>query len=1050
MFKKILISIMLAVSFSMTASATDWSELIGKQLVLYRWGKIQDRWFSEYHPINTMGKEPIENIVLSDATHVEWNNTQQGSFARECTIQGSVLTFNEGIFGNEHLRILECDGEVLLTLGEDSLTRAFFIQTPKLEPSQLPASVNSKKGFCNGKLDNLLPSVTDITYSSRTPMGHHFLYNRQASQEEKAWLESTKEAFDDSKSQSKAYDVNLFPHDKPVQADVHKNGVVLSNAGLVLKDMAILYPEFIKSIIHQEAADSFRVNMFDTEGKPITVCVSNRFVQERNNHQIFSVGEDGCYNWISILEKAVLKWIQVYSGQVYMISHYSAEMITPMFTGDGRSFCIQPGRLEGKDLSRVINTCLENGMMVNAVTDSHFLSLVNDEAVIHPLTGIRIISPGTAAKYFDKNAVKNKIPVIKSANSEELFPSNWRNTQTGDWEIGFFDEFAIYDCQFWNYKQKQQKNGKYTFVMENNGKEVKVNVGKQERNIRRIEIAGKKANYDIINTSTLPDYPTQDTRTGFVDNGYKMDTVTIVGWLKDLPAHEWEKNHEVEVSFENILKDEQENAFAKMDSLGRFVLKFPILNTSTVYFDWERTNVHTVLEPGQTYFLLSDYKTGQKLFMGKDVRLQNEILTYPLDRDFVRMEHDDTDFDKFIASTDSLLKKHIEKIQKFNEAHPLLSSRYIQYRKGDTFWRQAATFCHARFYNENHSFPDNARKYTFDTFWMNLEQPYTLYNNQWDFLKDFLWNEVELKRYSFNYIDFIEELANNEEERIALVRWREWFKKANEAIDQATTMEEKENIAKEENAKNADLIKEMMRIVKSPKANKIITGKSFFSQLGEELQKLDSVGGDSIIKDFLVTRKAWNRMNWDNQSLLPEVLDSLKKMITIPAGIEIIENKNNYYLALENREFDKLVLKSFDNLSDISEGETLLKKILEPYKGKFVLLDVWGTWCGPCKAALSHSQEEYERLKDYDIEYLYLATDSPKEAWENVIKEYNVTGDNVAHYNLPGEQQEAIQRYLNIHSWPSYRLFDRNGNLLDVNVDARDLEILAKLLDKLK
>ena len=101
----------------------------------------------------------------------------------------------------------------------------------------------------------------------------------------------------------------------------------------------------------------------------------------------------------------------------------------------------------------------------------------------------------------------------------------------------------------------------------------------------------------------------------------------------------------------------------------------------------------------------------------------------------------------------------------------------------------------------------------------------------------------------------------------------------------------------------------------------------------------------------------------------------------------MIEKQNDHYLAIENREFDKLVLKSSDNLNDISEGEALLKKILEPYKGKFVLLDIWGTWCGPCKEALSHSTEEYARLKDYDIQYLYLANSSPQTAWENVIKE---------------------------------------------------------------
>ena len=144
------------------------------------------------------------------------------------------------------------------------------------------------------------------------------------------------------------------------------------------------------------------------------------------------------------------------------------------------------------------------------------------------------------------------------------------------------------------------------------------------------------------------------------------------------------------------------------------------------------------------------------------------------------------------------------------------------------------------------------------------------------------------------------------------------------------------------------------------------------------------------------------------------------------------------------------MIKSSDNLKDISEGEALLKKIIEPYKGKFVLLDIWGTWCGPCKEALSHSTEEYARLKDYDIQYLYLANGSPQTVWETVIKEYNVSGPNVAHYNLPPKQQTAIEQYLNVHAWPTYKLFDRNGNLLDLKVDPRDLETLAGYLEDMK
>ena len=249
--KKIFIIALLAVTFSLNASATDWSELIGKELVLYRWGEFKDNWFLWIRTTNPAGERPVERMVLTDATHLEWKYSLDGDFKRECTIEGDVLTLKTPLFGNEHLRIVECDGEVLLISGEDKLTRAFSILNPKPEPSQLPVSVGSKKGFCDGKLDDLLPFITDVTYSSRTPMGRNFLYHRQASPEDKAWLESTKEVFDDIKEQKKAFDVKLFPNGKPVLADVHQKSINDCNAMSVLADMAFLYPEFIKSIRQQ-------------------------------------------------------------------------------------------------------------------------------------------------------------------------------------------------------------------------------------------------------------------------------------------------------------------------------------------------------------------------------------------------------------------------------------------------------------------------------------------------------------------------------------------------------------------------------------------------------------------------------------------------------------------------------------------------------------------------------------------------------------------------------------------------------------------------------
>ena len=56
----------------------------------------------------------------------------------------------------------------------------------------------------------------------------------------------------------------------------------------------------------------------------------------------------------------------------------------------------------------------------------------------------------------------------------------------------------------------------------------------------------------------------------------------------------------------------------------------------------------------------------------------------------------------------------------------------------------------------------------------------------------------------------------------------------------------------------------------------------------------------------------------------------------------------------------------------------------------------------------------------------------------------------MAHYNLHDEQQAAIKRHLNDHAWPTYKILHPNGELLDINVDPRNLEELARLLERMK
>ena len=636
---------------------------------------------------------------------------------------------------------------------------------------------------------------------------------------------------------------------------------------------------------------------------------------------------------------------------------------------------------------------------------------------------------------------------------KQLFPSYWRDDQTGDWELALFEDFAIYQCKFWDYEQcdVNPKTSEAEIVMRNGNDELKVKVGKNKKGKRTMQIGQKKVVYSMITSRFMPDYPTKDTRTDFVDSGYKTDTITVAGWIKDMPE-QFKQQKTFEFAHNSFITGEEQSVHADLDSLGRFIAKIPVQNSSEFFCDWSRCYVRTMLEPGKTYFMLYDFKEGRRYFMGEDARLQNELFKYPLDWESLRMEKG-ADFDPYIASADSLIKAQYAYIDELCKAHPTLSTRFQQYRKGNTLWRQARDFGQSRFRGKNYELSENAKKFAYDTFWTKLEKPYTLHRELHDFLEDYLDDATNNQRYAIRITiqdQNMELYASNDEELALLTRWQNWALETTAAIEAASTTEEKQRIAQEQNDENAELIEAVNKILNGPRANKVINGQFLVQQLKVGRQVLDSLNADPLIKDIYLSSQAYDMIDNRRTSLLPQVLDTLKTMISNPMCLERVEALNARYLAIENREFDKLVLKSSEDLADLSEGEALLKKILEPYKGKFVLLDIWGTWCSPCKEALSHSTEEYARLKDYDIEFLYLANNSPQESWENVIKEYNVSGDNVAHYNLPAEQQAAIERHLDVHSFPTYKLFDREGNLLDIEVDARQLEELVRLLEQLK
>lgn len=438
MKKIVLLSlILMMLPFNLASQQCEWSEFIGKDLVLYRYGRLIDGVFTDYVFTNPAGVTPMETLVLADSTHFDWKYSLTGDFHREMELKGSKIELNPPFWNNRYISIVQRNGNVIMTEGHDGISRVFYIPEPQPSPESLPVSCNSKNGFCDGKLDDLMPFFTDFTFHSATPMGRHFLYVLKLENDMKEWLESTDEDFTLTSGVAKSVEVKLYPNGEPVLNDLNQKCLNDCNTITILSSLAFKYPNFIKSIIHQESAESFRVDMFDPMGKPIVVRVSNRFPFTLEGKPILCSGKDDQPNWSTILEKAAMKWIKVYE-HISNIEGSNSEWIAPMFTGDGRSFCVQPSKLSAKDLARVITTCLDYGLIVNggflkekvpidgletriyhgysflppqkdgslySLRDPYgtgdangVMNIMPTDETVPPLINLRILSPGAAAK----------------------------------------------------------------------------------------------------------------------------------------------------------------------------------------------------------------------------------------------------------------------------------------------------------------------------------------------------------------------------------------------------------------------------------------------------------------------------------------------------------------------------------------------------------------------------------------------------------------------------------------------------------------------------
>ena len=202
------------------------------------------------------------------------------------------------------------------------------------------------------------------------------------------------------------------------------------------------------------------------------------------------------------------------------------------------------------------------------------------------------------------------------------------------------------------------------------------------------------------------------------------------------------------------------------------------------------------------------------------------------------------------------------------------------------------------------------------------------------------------------------------------------------------------------------------KVIKKVRGSDVLDNELVYVKL------LDSLIQNKKIKEEIVYRSAEKKLS--RTTKLDDVYNSILPLV-------------------ENEQYALEITELFNRIKKVSKGmpspnfslydmnNNLVT--LSDFKGKYLYIDIWGTWCTFCIKAMPAFIELEKKYQNKNIAFIGICIDSKKENWKEMVIEKNLTGHQLY---APTKNTDFFRDYM-IYGAPRYILIDKEGKIIDNN-----------------